>query len=68
MFERFTQKFVKKYENLGGHILTAFEEYIKDVRTETFLSEQHIFHIKKMNSISFETSELGDDTILTNIF
>ncbi len=41
----FTPKFVKKYRNLCQEIATATKEYIEDVQSGSFPSEQHSFSI-----------------------
>jgi len=41
LFQAFTPKFVKKYANV------AEKEYIKDVKTGAFPTDDHAYHIKK---------------------
>ena len=47
MFDRFTPRFVKKYANLGGEILRAFESYVGDVASGEFPMDEHSFHINE---------------------
>lgn len=45
-FQTFTPKFVKKYANIAKVTINAFKEYIEDVRSERFPSNEHVYHIK----------------------
>ena len=45
MYNDFTPKFVKKYENLNEKMTTAFNKYIDEVRDRVFPEEQHSFKI-----------------------
>ena len=45
MFNDFTPKFVKKYENLGDRMRNAFATYIEEVKNSSFPSEEHGFKI-----------------------
>mgnify|MGYP000897973919 FL=1 len=45
MFNDFTPKFVKKYENLGDRMRNAFATYIEEVIIGSFPSEEHGFKI-----------------------
>lgn len=47
MFSDFTPKFVKKYENIGEKMKNAFSNYIDEVKTEVFPSEEHSFNINE---------------------
>lgn len=47
MFSDFTPKFVKKYENIGEKMKNAFSNYIHEVKTEVFPSEEHSFKINE---------------------
>lgn len=47
MFSDFTPKFVKKYENIGEKMKNAFSNYIEEVKTEVFPSEEHSFKINE---------------------
>lgn len=47
MFSDFTPKFVKKYENIGEKMKNAFLNYIDEVKTEVFPSEEHSFKINE---------------------
>jgi len=43
IFQAFTPKFVKKYANLGEHILKAMEDYVKEVRASKFPEDRHCY-------------------------
>ncbi len=43
IFQAFTPKFVKKYENLGQKTADAFTAYAEDVRTGKFPESQHTY-------------------------
>lgn len=43
----FTPRFVKKYRDLYEEIKNAVSEYIEDIKTQKFPSEEHVFHAKK---------------------
>lgn len=43
IFQAFTPKFVKKYENLGGKTVDAFSQYIADARGREFPEEKHTY-------------------------
>src|SRR5574341_171978 len=45
LFDRFTPKFVKKYADVYGEIMRAFEAYKKDVATHHFPGEEHTYAI-----------------------
>jgi 3-methyl-2-oxobutanoate hydroxymethyltransferase len=45
IFQAFTPKFVKKYENLGERILQAFTAYVDDVRKAEFPKEEHCYRM-----------------------
>jgi 3-methyl-2-oxobutanoate hydroxymethyltransferase len=47
LFDRYTPKFVKKYINLSPMILTALEEYKKDVQEGKYPGPEHSFSIKE---------------------
>lgn len=47
LFDRYTPKFVKKYINLSPMILTAIEEYKKEVLEGKFPAAEHSFSIKE---------------------
>ncbi|MFH0827771.1 MAG: 3-methyl-2-oxobutanoate hydroxymethyltransferase [Candidatus Omnitrophota bacterium] len=47
LFERYTPKFVKKYINLSPLILSALEDYKKDVIEGKFPAPEHSFSIKE---------------------
>ena len=43
VFQAFTPKFVKKYENLADKTIKAFTEYVKDVRSREFPKPEHTY-------------------------
>ncbi len=43
IFQAFTPKFVKKYENLAEKTINAFEDYIKEVRNGEFPKDVHTY-------------------------
>ncbi len=43
IFQAFTPKFVKKYENLAEKTIKAFEAYVKDARDGKFPKEEHAY-------------------------
>lgn len=43
MYSDFTPKFVKKFGNAGEMMRSAFEEYIKEVKTGQFPAKEHCF-------------------------
>jgi 3-methyl-2-oxobutanoate hydroxymethyltransferase len=43
IFQAFTPKFVKKYENLADRIIEAFRKYVEDVRSVQFPREEHTY-------------------------
>ena len=43
LFQAFTPKFVKKYENLAAKTISAFQKYAEDVRTHKFPAEEHVY-------------------------
>ena len=45
VFQAFTPKFVKKYENLADKTLRAFTEYVKDVRSREFPQPEHTYRM-----------------------
>lgn len=47
MFQSFTPKFVKVYANVGKTITEAFTEYVKDVHTGKFPTDEYCYHIRK---------------------
>ena len=47
LFQAFTPKFVKKYANVAEIETNAFEEYIKEVKSGAFPTDDHSYHIKK---------------------
>jgi len=47
LFEAFTPKFVKKYANVAEIEVKAFKEYVEDVKTGKFPTDDHCYHILK---------------------
>jgi len=43
IFQAFTPKFVKKYENLGQKTVEAFKQYAQDARSGAFPQEEHAY-------------------------
>ncbi len=43
IFQAFTPKFVKKYENLGEKTVTAFQQYAQEARNGQFPKEEHAY-------------------------
>jgi 3-methyl-2-oxobutanoate hydroxymethyltransferase len=43
IFQAFTPKFVKKYENLGEKTVEAFQQYVKEARDGAFPKEEHAY-------------------------
>lgn len=43
IFQAFTPKFVKKYENLGEKTVNAFKQYARDARDGHFPKEEHAY-------------------------
>lgn len=43
IFQAFTPKFVKKYENLGEKTVTAFKQYAQEARNGQFPKEEHAY-------------------------
>ena len=43
IFQAFTPKFVKKYENLGERTVNAFKQYVQDARSGQFPKEEHAY-------------------------
>ena len=43
IFQAFTPKFVKKYDNLGERTLKVFTQYAKEVRSGEFPQEEHTY-------------------------
>jgi 3-methyl-2-oxobutanoate hydroxymethyltransferase len=43
IFQAFTPKFVKKYENLAEKTINAFRQYAEDVRSGQFPKEEHAY-------------------------
>ncbi|WP_286978555.1 3-methyl-2-oxobutanoate hydroxymethyltransferase [Aminobacterium sp. UBA5514] len=54
LFEAFTPKFVKKYANLAAEEIRAFKEYVEDVKTGQFPTDDHVYHILPGKEEEFE--------------
>jgi len=54
MFEAFTPKFVKKYANVAEVEINAFKEYVNDVKTGQFPTDDHCYHILKDRADEYE--------------
>ncbi|WP_338833117.1 3-methyl-2-oxobutanoate hydroxymethyltransferase [Moorella humiferrea] len=46
MYQAFTPKFAKKYANVSSVIINAFQQYISEVKTGVFPSDEYLYHIK----------------------
>lgn len=46
MFQAFTPKFVKQYANVADIEINAFKEFVDDVKTGRFPTDEHVYHIK----------------------
>jgi len=55
IFQAFTPKFVKKYENLGQKTVTAFEQYVQEAREGQFPKDEHAYKM-----VNGELSKLKD--------
>ncbi len=45
LFEAFTPKFVRKYANVAEIEINAFKQYIKEVKSGEFPTDDHVYHI-----------------------
>lgn len=45
LFQAFTPKFVKKYANVAEIETNAFKQYIKEVKSGEFPTDDHVYHI-----------------------
>jgi 3-methyl-2-oxobutanoate hydroxymethyltransferase len=61
LFERFTPRFVKKYADLNAEMKLAFTEYIDDVQTRRFPSEEHTVEMDESEWITL-LKRIGDQT------
>ncbi len=43
VFQAFTPKFVKKYENIADKTIRAFTEYVREVRNREFPKPEHTY-------------------------
>jgi 3-methyl-2-oxobutanoate hydroxymethyltransferase len=43
IFQAFTPKFVKKYENIAQKTIDAFAAYVREVRSGEFPKEEHTY-------------------------
>jgi 3-methyl-2-oxobutanoate hydroxymethyltransferase len=46
LFQAFTPKFVKRYLNLAGQVVNAFQTFDNEVKNGQYPSEEHAYHIK----------------------
>jgi 3-methyl-2-oxobutanoate hydroxymethyltransferase len=46
LFQAFTPKFVKKYASVADDIVSAFKQYVEEVRTGQFPTADHVYPIK----------------------
>jgi 3-methyl-2-oxobutanoate hydroxymethyltransferase len=46
MFQSFTPKFVKKYCDVASIILNAYKQYIEEIKSGVFPSDDYVYHIK----------------------
>lgn len=53
LFQAFTPKFVKKYANVAEVETNVFKEYIKEVKSGAFPTDEHCYHIKKGSEEEF---------------
>jgi 3-methyl-2-oxobutanoate hydroxymethyltransferase len=44
-FQVFTPKFVKKYANVAEVEINAFKDYISDVKSGAFPTDEHVYHV-----------------------
>lgn len=44
-FQAFTPKFVKKYANIAEVITKAMKEYIKEIKSDAFPTDEHCYHM-----------------------
>lgn len=44
-FKIFTPKFVKQYADIAGVTVKAFKEYIADVKSGAFPTDEHVYHV-----------------------
>jgi len=45
IFQAFTPKFVKRYDNLGERTLKVFTQYASEVRSGEFPAEEHTYRM-----------------------
>ncbi len=53
LFQAFTPKFVKVYANVAEVEINAFKEYVHDVKTGAFPTDDHCYHIIKGSEEEF---------------
>jgi 3-methyl-2-oxobutanoate hydroxymethyltransferase len=54
VFQAFTPKFVKKYENIADRTIKAFAEYAKDVRSGEFPKPEHTYKMVEGELLKLE--------------
>jgi 3-methyl-2-oxobutanoate hydroxymethyltransferase len=58
LFDRFTPKFVKQYANFHAEMNMAFTQYINDVETKRFPSQEHTVEMSDDEWGEFERSNV----------
>jgi 3-methyl-2-oxobutanoate hydroxymethyltransferase len=53
-FQAFTPKFVKKYANVAEVVTEAMKEYVKEVRSGVFPTDEHCYHMIKGEEEGFQ--------------
>jgi len=53
-FQAFTPKFVKKYANVAEVVTNALAEYVKEVKSGDFPSDEHCYHMLKGEDEKFK--------------
>jgi len=46
LFEKLKPKFVKRYLSLSEEIKKSISQYVKDVKSGTFPTDEHSFHME----------------------
>ena len=45
MFQAFTPKFIKKYTEIAPIVIDAYKQYINDVKSVAFPSDEYVYHV-----------------------
>jgi len=53
-FQAFTPKFVRKYADVAGVVTEAMKQYVHDVQTKAFPTDEHCYHIIESEREKFE--------------